>query len=352
MERDKLWNAKVGALGIWRVALCASRGRSTKCEMGKRLFIAGHRGMVGSALLRAASAHGEWEALVAGREELDLLESAAVDAFLDANRPDLVMVAAAQVGGIHANQTYPAEFLFENLKMASNLVDGCYRMGVSRLIFLGSSCIYPRLAPQPIPEGALLTSELEITNEAYALAKIAGLKLCSAYRRQYGVLFHSVMPTNLYGPGDNYHPENSHVIPGLLRRFHEAKTAGDPSVKIWGTGTPRREFLHVDDLASACFHLAGVSNPPDWVNVGFGEDLTIRELAVLVAETVGYKGLIDTDLTRPDGTPRKLLDCSLMKSFGWMPTIGLREGLSSAYQDFQERAASDCFAQPSLRLNR
>ena len=309
--------------------------------MKRRLFIAGHRGMVGAALMREAYSSNEWEVVVAGREDLNLLDRRAVDLFLNETRPDVVMVAAAKVGGIHANHTYPAEFLFENLSMASNLVDASYRCGVGRLLFLGSSCIYPRLAPQPIPERALLTAELESTNEAYALAKIAGLKLCAAYRRQYGVEFHSVMPTNLYGPGDNYHPENSHVIPALMRRFHEAKVEKRSEVTIWGTGTPRREFLHVDDLAAACFHLVGVSNPPDWVNVGCGEDLTILELANAVAETVEYRGRILTDPTRPDGTPRKLLDCSLVTSLGWAPKIGLRQGLASAYRDFRTRAASD-----------
>jgi GDP-L-fucose synthase len=290
--------------------------------------------MVGAALMRAAASSSQWDVVVATRQDLDLLDRPSVDVFLRKTRPEMVMVAAAKVGGILANERYPADFLFENLAIASNLVDSCFRSGVRRLLFLGSSCIYPRQAPQPIAESALLTSQLELTNEAYAIAKIAGLKLCSAYRRQHGVLFHSVMPTNLYGPGDNYHPERSHVIPGLLRRFHEAKVAGVPELKIWGSGTPRREFLHVDDLAAACFHLAEIPEPPDWVNVGYGADLTILELAELVAEITGYRGRIETDPTQPDGTPRKLLDGAVMRSLGWSPKIGLREGLALAYRDF------------------
>ncbi|MDB6076950.1 MAG: GDP-fucose synthetase, partial [Akkermansiaceae bacterium] len=241
---------------------------------------------------------------------------------------------AAKVGGIHANSTYPADFIYENLSIASNLVEGSRRAGVDRVLFLGSSCIYPKLAPQPMPEDCLLTSPLEVTNEAYAIAKIAGLKLCQHYRAQHGLLYHSAMPTNLYGPGDNYHPQNSHVIPALIRRFHEAKERGDSSVTIWGTGTPRREFLHVDDLADACFHLLGLENPPDWVNVGVGDDVTILELAQLVAETVGFSGEILTDPTKPDGTPRKLMEISRIKQTGWSPAISFKDGLAGAYQDF------------------
>ena len=250
------------------------------------------------------------------------------------------MVAAAKVGGIHANATYPADFIYENLSIASNLIEGSRRAGVPRVLFLGSSCIYPKLAPQPMPEDCLLTSPLEVTNEAYAIAKIAGLKLCQHYRAQHGLTYHSAMPTNLYGPGDNYHPENSHVIPALIRRFHEAKVSGKPSVTIWGTGTPRREFLHVDDLATACFHLLGLENPPDWVNVGVGEDVTILELATLIARTVGYEGQILTDPTKPDGTPRKLMDVSRLKATGWAPLIGFEEGLAAAYQDFLSKLES------------
>jgi GDP-L-fucose synthase len=299
-----------------------------------KTFITGHRGMVGSALVREAAKRGGHDVITAGRDTLDLLNQQAVFDFLAARKPDVVVIAAAKVGGIHANATYPADFIYENLSIAANLVEGSRRAGVPRVLFLGSSCIYPKMAPQPMPEDCLLTSPLEVTNEAYAIAKIAGLKLCQHYRAQHGLMYHSAMPTNLYGPGDNYHPENSHVIPALIRRFHEAKEAGAPTVTIWGTGTPRREFLHVDDLAAACFHLLELGNPPDWVNVGVGEDVTILELAQLVAETVGYSGEILTDPTKPDGTPRKLMDVSKLKATGWAPAIDFRDGLAGAYQDF------------------
>lgn len=290
--------------------------------------------MVGSALVREAGRRGNHEILTASRSELDLCDQAAVFGYLADRKPDVVVIAAAKVGGIHANATYPADFIYENLAIAANLVEGSRRAGVPRVLFLGSSCIYPKLAPQPMTEDCLLTSALETTNEAYAIAKIAGLKLCQHYRAQHGLLYHSAMPTNLYGPGDNYHPENSHVIPALIRRFHEAKESGAPSVTIWGTGTPRREFLHVDDLAAACFHLLELDSPPDWVNVGTGEDITILELAKLVASTVGFTGEILTDPTKPDGTPRKLLDISKIRETGWSPRISFREGLAAAYQDF------------------
>ncbi len=301
----------------------------------KRIFIAGHRGMVGSALVREAANRGGFNVLTATREQLDLLDQSAVFAYLAAEQPDIVIIAAAKVGGIHANSTYPADFIYENLALAANLVEGSRRAGVQRALFLGSSCIYPKLAPQPMPEDCLLTSPLEPSNEAYAIAKIAGLKLCQHYRAQHGLIYHSAMPTNLYGPGDNYHPQNSHVIPGLIRRFHEAAQRGDSSVTIWGTGTPRREFLHVDDLATACFHLLGIANPPDWVNVGTGEDLTICELAKLVARTTGFTGEILTDPTKPDGTPRKLLDISKIKATGWQPAVPFEAGLAAAYQEFK-----------------
>lgn len=299
-----------------------------------RLLILGAGGMVGSALVREANKRGYTGVLTPSSKELDLTNQAETHAYLAEHKPDQVIVAAARVGGIHANNTCPAEFIYNNLMIAANAIEGSYQAGVSRLLFLGSSCIYPKFAPQPMPEGCLLTSELEPTNEAYAVAKISGLKLCQYYRKQYGVMFHSAMPTNLYGPGDNYHPENSHVIPAMLRRFHEAVESGAESVTIWGTGTPRREFLYVEDLADACFHLMALENPPDWVNVGYGDDVTILELAQAVAKTTGFTGKIETDPTKPDGTPRKLMDNSVLRSLGWDPTVSLQQGLASAYQCF------------------
>ena len=300
----------------------------------KKIFIAGHRGMVGSALVRGAEARGDFDILTAGRDRLDLCDQASSFSFLKEEKPDIVVIAAAKVGGIHANSTYPADFIYENLVIAANLVEGSRRAGVERVLFLGSTCIYPKLAPQPMPEDCLLTSPLEITNEAYAVAKIAGLKLCQHYRAQHGLMYHSAMPTNLYGPGDNYHPENSHVIPAMIRRFHEAKESGLAEVAIWGTGTPKREFLHVDDLADACFHLLGLENPPDWVNVGVGDDIAIMDLAKLVAETVGYQGAIITDPSKPDGTPRKLVDVTKIHATGWQAKVDFRDGLAAAYNDF------------------
>ena len=290
--------------------------------------------MVGSALVREARKREGYEVLTASRDELDLLDQASVAEWLEDHEPDQVIIAAAKVGGIHANSTYPAEFIYENLAIASNLIEGSRQAGVGRVLFLGSSCIYPKMAPQPMPENCLLTSSLELTNEAYAIAKITGLKMCQHYRAQYGLMYHSAMPTNLYGPGDNYHPENSHVIPAMIRRFHEAKERGDSDVTIWGSGTPRREFLHVDDLAEACFHLLGHDNPPDWVNLGVGEDLTILDLAKTIAKTVGFEGEIKTDPSKPDGTPRKLLDVSLLNETGWTAKIAFEDGLKGAYQDF------------------
>lgn len=300
------------------------------------VFVAGHRGMVGSALVRAIQAKGEMDLITANRQECDLTNQASVEAFISARKPDIMIVAAAKVGGIHANATYPADFIYENLMIAANCVHSAFRHGVKRLLFLGSSCIYPRLAPQPMPEDCLLTSPLEPTNEAYAIAKIAGLKLCQHYRKQHGVLFHSAMPTNLYGPGDNYHSENSHVIPALLRRFHEAKISGAPEVLCWGTGTPMREFLFVDDLADGCLHLLGIENPPDWVNLGTGTDVSIRALVELVKQTVGYQGEIRWDASKPDGTPRKLMDVSRMTELGWSASTTLETGLAVAYQSFLE----------------
>lgn len=302
----------------------------------KKIFIAGHRGMVGAAALRRCNELGTFEPITATRQELDLLNQQATFDFLKAHQPDLVLIAAAKVGGIHANSTYPAEFIYENLASATNLIHGAYLAGVPRVLFLGSSCIYPKHAPQPMPEECLLTSPLEPTNEAYAIAKIAGLKMCQFYRKQYGVMYHSLMPTNLYGPGDNYHPENSHVIPALIRRFHEAKVNQTPEVVIWGTGSPFREFLHVDDLADACFHLLELENPPDWINVGSGSEISIKDLALLVGKTVGYEGKISFDPTKPDGTPRKLMDPKLLRDTGWTPKIDLETGLQDAYGHFMK----------------
>lgn len=305
-----------------------------------KLHIAGHQGMVGSALVRRFSAQPGVSLVLRTRRELDLMDTAAVRAFYAAEKPDAVIVAAAKVGGIHANNTFPAEFLLDNLAIATACIDGAYRAGVKRLLFLGSSCIYPKHAPQPMAEDCLLTSALEPTNEAYAIAKIAGLKLAQYYRKQYGVLFHSAMPTNLYGPGDNYHPTNSHVLPALIRRFHEAKLAGAPEVVAWGTGKPMREFLHVDDLAEGCAFLLGIENPPDWINLGTGTDVTIKELTETVAAVVGYPGKITWDASKPDGTPRKLMDVSRLAGLGWRARIGLREGIEKTYASFlAEKAA-------------
>lgn len=306
----------------------------TTDQRSKRLYIAGHTGMVGGALVRAARAAGWVDVVTATRGEVDLTRQSEVEAFIDRVRPAVVVMAAARVGGIVANRDHPASFLYENLAMAQNVIEASRRAGVGRLLFLGSSCIYPRLAPQPMAEECLMTSPLEPTNEGYAIAKIAGLKLCQAYRRQHGVLFHSAMPTNLYGPGDNYHLEHSHVLPALLRRFHEAARRGDRTVTIWGTGTPRREFLFVDDLADACLHLLGVPDPPDWVNVGTGEDVSILEAAQLVAETVGFTGEIVIDPDKPDGPPRKLLDVSRLEALGWQARTSLHHGLRQTYQAF------------------
>ena len=305
-----------------------------------KLFIAGHQGMVGAALVRRFTGQPGVALCLRSRRELDLTSQAAVEAFYAAERPDVAIIAAAKVGGIHANNTYPADFLFENLAIAANTIHGAWRAGVRRLLFLGSSCIYPKHAPQPMTEDCLLTSALEPTNEAYAIAKIAGLKLCQYYRRQHGVSFHSAMPTNLYGPGDNYHPRNSHVLPALLRRFHEAREQGLPEVVAWGTGSPRREFLHVDDLADACAFLLGQAEPPDWINVGTGTDVTIRELTELVAEVTGYRGRIVWDATKPDGTPRKLMDVSRLSALGWRARVDLRSGVERTYASFREELAA------------
>jgi GDP-L-fucose synthase len=290
--------------------------------------------MVGSAVCRRLAQEADCRLITRTRSELDLENPLAVQDFFDLEKPEAVVFAAARVGGIHANNTYPVEFLVENLNAQLATINAAYRSGVKRFLFLGSTCIYPRLATQPIREEELLASPLEPTNEAYALAKICGLKLCQYYRREYGVLFHSAMPTNLFGPGDNYHPSNSHVLPALMRRIHEAKLADAPNVTIWGTGSPRREFLYVEDLADALVHLLKIDSPPDWVNVGTGEDLSILELTHLVAKVIGYTGQILTDATKPDGTPRKLTDIALLKSTGWQPTTSLEAGVRSTYAAF------------------
>ncbi|MDI1336813.1 MAG: GDP-L-fucose synthase [Lacunisphaera sp.] len=305
-----------------------------------KLFIAGHNGMVGGALVRRFQREPGVTLLLRTRRELDLTNQAAVAAFYAAEKPDGAIIAAAKVGGILANNTYPAEFLFENLAIASNTIHGAYAAGVPRLLFLGSSCIYPKLAPQPMPESSLLTGPLEPTNEAYAIAKIAGLKLCEYYRKQHGVVYHSAMPTNLYGPGDYYNLERSHVMPALLRKFHEAKAASRPEVGAWGTGSPKREFLHVDELADACAFLLKMDNPPDLVNVGTGTDVTIRELTEIVAQVVGFKGRIVWDATKPDGTPRKLMDVSRLTALGWQARIGLRAGVEATYASFLAEQAA------------
>jgi GDP-L-fucose synthase len=303
-------------------------------ETSTRIHIAGHGGMVGSAIVRALRSRGFENLLLRNRKELNLCDAVAVREFYEKEQPDIVIVAAARVGGIHANNTYPAEFLHENLAIAHNTIHSAWQQGVKRLLFLGSSCIYPREAPQPMTEECLLSSPLEPTNEAYAIAKITGLKLCQYYRKQYGVLFHSAMPTNLYGPGDNYHPENSHVLPALIRRFHEAVQSGAPTVTLWGTGVARREFLHADDLAEGLLAVLGMKNPPDWINVGYGTDVTIREVAELIARVTGFKGDLAWDSSKPDGTLRKLMDSSKLLATGWRPKYDLESGIRNAYADF------------------
>lgn len=296
--------------------------------------------MVGSAILRRFADRDDLQIVTRTRTELDLCNQATVNEFFESERPDTVIFAAAKVGGIHANATYPADFAYDNTMMAANAIHAAFETGVSRFLFLGSTCIYPRLAPQPIQEDALLTSPLEETNEGYALAKIMGLKLCQYYRQQHGALFHSAMPTNLYGPGDNYHPDNSHVIPGLIRRFDAAAKENANSVTVWGSGKPRREFLHVDDLAAAVEHLLKLENPPNWVNVGTGVDLTIAGLAKKIADATGFKGQIVQDASKPDGTPVKCTDISRIRSTGWQPTISLDDGLTQTVADYRQRVQS------------
>ena len=308
-----------------------------------KIYIAGHRGMVGSAIVRRLAEQGQTNIVTRTHAELDLTDQAAVRAFFEAEKPDQVYLAAAKVGGIHANNTYPAEFIYQNLMVEANVVHSAWCQGVQKLLFLGSSCIYPKLAAQPMAEDALLTGLLEPTNESYAIAKIAGIKLCESYNRQYGVDYRSVMPTNLYGPGDNYHPENSHVIPALIRRFHEAKLSHAPVVTIWGSGKPRREFLYVDDMAAASVHVMDLpkavydqqtSPMHSHLNVGCGDDITIAELALAVSKATGFQGSIDFDASKPDGSPRKLMDSHRLNALGWQVKVKLDQGLAAAYEDF------------------
>jgi len=318
-------------------------------ERKRRIYIAGHRGMVGGALVRALSDDPDVSLITRTHAQLDLTEQSSVRQFFAEERPDEVYLAAARVGGIHANNTYPAEFIYSNLMVEANVVHEAWRTGVKKLLFLGSSCIYPRLAPQPMAESALLTGRLEPTNEPYAVAKIAGIKLCESYNRQHGCDYRSVMPTNLYGPGDNYHPENSHVLPALIRRFHEAAMTDAPSVTIWGTGQAKREFLYVDDMAAACIYVMALeravyqshtSPMESHINIGTGEDLTIAELAATVAETVGYGGSLQYDTSKPDGAPRKLLDVGRLGQLGWKAGTSLRDGIRLAYEDFLKQQAA------------
>ena len=317
-------------------------------HLSQKIYVAGHRGMVGSAIVRNLQAKGFSNFVTRTHAELDLTNQAQVAAFFEAEKPDQVYLAAAKVGGIYANNTFPAEFIYQNLMMEANVIHQAFVSGVQKLLFLGSSCIYPKLAPQPMSEDALLTGKLEPTNEPYAIAKIAGIKMCESYNRQYGdshgIDYRSVMPTNLYGPGDNYHPENSHVIPALIRRFHEAKMANSPEVMIWGTGTPKREFLYVDDMAAASVFVMNLDKPTydqhteplqSHINVGFGSDITIAELASAVAKATGYQGKISFDPSKPDGAPRKWMDSSRLRNLGWFPLVDLESGLPEAYRAMQ-----------------
>lgn len=297
----------------------------------KKMFVAGHNGMVGSAICRANT---KYELPQVPRQYIDLRNQSTVDSYISHHKPDIVIICAAKVGGIHANNTYPAQFIYDNLMIQSNIINSSFKNGVKRLLFLGSSCIYPKFAPQPITEDSLLTSSLEPTNEAYSIAKIAGLKMCEYYRKQYGVMYHSIMPTNLYGINDSYHPENSHVIPGLIYRFHKAKINKDPVVQIWGSGTPKREFLFVDDLAKICLDLLELENPPDWINAGTDQELSILELAQKISKVVGYEGKIKIGDPQMDGTPRKKLNCDLLKSLIKFEETSLDEGLPICYNDF------------------
>jgi len=326
--------------------------KSVSKDLSQKIYVAGHRGMVGSAIVRTLQAQGCTNIITRTHAQLDLTNQAAVKQFFEQEKPAQVYLAAAKVGGIHANNTYPAQFIYENLMMEANVIHHAFEAGVKKLLFLGSSCIYPKVAPQPMAENALLTGELESTNEPYAIAKIAGIKLCESYNRQYGqshgIDYRSVMPTNLYGPGDNYHPENSHVIPALIRRFHEAKVSHAPEVLIWGTGTPKREFLYVEDMAAASVFVMNLdkaiydqhtSPMQSHINVGFGEDVTIAQLAQAVASTTGYAGKIGFDASKPDGTPRKWMDSTRLNKLGWKAKIGLNAGLARAYADFLQHTA-------------
>ncbi|HEX2530267.1 MAG TPA: GDP-L-fucose synthase [Burkholderiaceae bacterium] len=319
-------------------------------NLQKRIYVAGHRGLVGSAIVRALHRRDYVNIVARTHAELELTDQAQVRAFFAAENIDEVYLAAARVGGIHANNTYPAEFIYENMIVQANVIHEAWRSGVKKLLFLGSSCIYPRLAEQPIKEDYLMNGALEPTNEPYAIAKIAGIKMCESYNRQYGTDYRSVMPTNLYGPGDNYHPENSHVIPALIRRFHEAKMNGADQVVIWGTGTPRREFLYVDDMADACVHVmeldrktyeANTTSTLSHINVGAGTDVTIGELAALIGKVTGYQGKIEFDAGKPDGTPRKLMDSSKLAALGWSPKVPLLEGIIETYAHFQSLSVHD-----------
>lgn len=310
-------------------------------DLNGKIFVAGHRGLVGSAIVRRLQAEGASQLLLRSHAELDLTDQAAVDAFFSSERPTYVFLAAAKVGGIHANSTYPADFLRDNLAIQTNVIHSAWKHGTKKLLFLGSSCIYPRDCPQPIKEEYLLTGPLEPTNEAYAIAKIAGLKLCQAYRKQYGFDAIVAMPTNLYGPGDNYHPENSHVVPALIRRFHEAKAANAPEVVVWGTGTPLRELMHVDDLADALVLLMRRYSEASHINIGSGEEVSVAELASLIAGVVGYRGQIGFDASKPNGTPRKRLDTRCLRELNWSPEIDLALGLAEIYARYQEDEHSD-----------
>ena len=331
-------------------------------DQNQKIYVAGHRGMVGSAIVRNLQSQGYTNIVTRTHAEMDLTDQAAVQAFFEQEKPDQVYLAAAKVGGIHANNTYPAEFIYDNLMVQNNVIHQAFLNGVKKLLFLGSSCIYPKLALQPMSEDALLTGKLEPTNEPYAVAKIAGIKMCESYNRQYGqshgVDYRSVMPTNLYGPGDNYHPENSHVIPALIRRFHEAKVSNDPEVVIWGTGTPRREFLYVDDMASASVFVMGLDKAiydsqtepmQSHINVGFGSDVTINELAHAVAKAISYQGKISLDPSKPDGSPRKWMNSSRLNTLGWKARMDLRNGLILAYEDFLNSLPGGGLKNSSLR---